>query len=202
MKKYIRFFGGLISTQEKWLNKMAHNGYRLFKTGKITYEFEECQPDEYQYIVEFVANKSFKSEKEYRSFLEEMGYTVFYKNINLNFSRYKLVWRPYGSGAGQISSNPGSYNKELFLVEKKNDGKPFILHTTNSDKAYYYKPIRNSWLSISIVFIVLSIWSLIRNNTISKEVIIFSLIGFLFLLPVIRYQLEIMRFIKASKIAE
>jgi glucan phosphoethanolaminetransferase (alkaline phosphatase superfamily) len=202
MKKCIRFFGGLISTQEKWLNKMAHNGYRLIKASKVSYEFEKCQPDAYQYVVEFVANKSYKSEKEYRSFLEDMGYTVFYKNINLNFSMGKVVWRPYGSGAGQISSNPGSYNKELFIVEKKNDGHSFSLHTTNSDKAAYYKPIRNSWLTLSILLIALCIWMLIGNNTFTKEVIIFGLIGILSFLPVIRYQLEIKRFIKASKIEE
>lgn len=90
MKKCYRFFGGFLDTQEKWLNKMAHKGYRLINTGKIMYEFEECAPDEYQYCVEFVAHKSYKSEKEYRSFLEELGYKVFYKNANLNYSIGKV----------------------------------------------------------------------------------------------------------------
>jgi hypothetical protein len=199
MKKYFRFFGSLLNTQEKWLNKMAHNGYRLIKTSKLSYEFEECKPDQYQYCVEFVANKSYKREKDYRKFLEDMGYTVFYKNINSNFSKYKVVWRPYGSGAGQISTNPGSYNKELFIVEKENDGRPFELHTTNEDKAAYYKPIRNSWLTLMILFLALSIWKYISSNTLTREVIIFGVIGMLTLFPIIHYQSEINKFIIAAK---
>jgi hypothetical protein len=102
MKKYYHFFGGLINAQEKWLNKMAHNGYRLIKEGKLSYEFAECQPDEYQYSVEFVANRSYKSEKDYRFFLEDLGYKVYYKNVNLNCNRKEVnknEWTSY------ISSN-------------------------------------------------------------------------------------------------
>ena len=29
-KKCYRYFGGLLNTQAKWLNKMAEKGYRLF----------------------------------------------------------------------------------------------------------------------------------------------------------------------------
>ena len=39
-KKCCRFFGGLLDTQEKWLNKMSGMGYRLVRTGKMPYEFE------------------------------------------------------------------------------------------------------------------------------------------------------------------
>ena len=45
-KKCYRFFGGLLNTQEKWLNKMSEKGYRLVRTGKLLYEFEKCKPDE------------------------------------------------------------------------------------------------------------------------------------------------------------
>lgn len=80
MGRYYRFFSVLMDTQENWLNQMAQKGYRLVKTGKMTYDFDECQPGEYQYAVEFVAQKSYKDEKEYRHFLEELGYKVFYAN--------------------------------------------------------------------------------------------------------------------------
>ena len=40
-KKCYRFFGGLLNTQEKWLNKMSEKGYRLVRTGKLLYEFED-----------------------------------------------------------------------------------------------------------------------------------------------------------------
>ncbi len=45
MKRQYRFFGGLLNAQEKWLNKMAGNGYRLVRVGKLLYEFEECEPN-------------------------------------------------------------------------------------------------------------------------------------------------------------
>ena len=30
-KKYYRFFGGLLTAQEDWLNKMSEKGYRLIR---------------------------------------------------------------------------------------------------------------------------------------------------------------------------
>ena len=57
-KKCYRFFGGLLNTQEKWLNKMSEKGYRLVRTGKLLYEFEKCKPDEVTYCVEFIGEKS------------------------------------------------------------------------------------------------------------------------------------------------
>ncbi|MEG0753846.1 MAG: DUF2812 domain-containing protein, partial [Angelakisella sp.] len=179
MKKCYRFFGGFLDAQESWLNQMAHQGYRLVRTGKVVYEFERCDPDEYQYSIEFVAHKSYKSEKEYKAFLEELGYKVFYKNANLNFSVGKIKWRPYGSGMGQISTNPGSYNKELFIVEKKNDGKPFELHTMNSDKANYYKPLRNAWLTVLLLLFALSAFGYINTGFLSYDISVFALLGLL-----------------------
>ena len=60
-KKCYRFFGGLLNTQEKWLNKMSEKGYRLVRTGKLLYEFEKCKPDEVTYCVEFIGEKSKES---------------------------------------------------------------------------------------------------------------------------------------------
>jgi hypothetical protein len=202
MKKYCRFFGGFLDAQENWLNKMAQKGYRLISTGKMTYDFEECQPGEYQYAVEFVAQQSFTSAKEYRTFLEELGYKVFYKNINLNFSIGKMKWRPYGRGMGQISTNPGSYNKELFIVEKKNDGKPFNLHTTNYDKANYYKPLRNAWLTIAVMPFAFAVWYYLDKSYVSKEVITFGILGLLCSIPIIKYQKRISFFSRRSNIEE
>ena len=33
-KKYYRFFGGLLTAQEHWLNKMSEKGYRLIRVEK------------------------------------------------------------------------------------------------------------------------------------------------------------------------
>jgi hypothetical protein len=106
MKKCYRFFGGFLDLQEAWLNRMAQKGYRLVKTGTLVYEFEPAISKEYQYAVEFIAHKSNQRGKEYKCFLEDIGYTVFYKNVNWNYSLGKLRWRPYGEGLGQIATNP------------------------------------------------------------------------------------------------
>ena len=53
-----RFFGGLLTVQKNWLNKMAEKGYRLIRTGKLLYEFEKCKPGQVQYCVEFIGQKS------------------------------------------------------------------------------------------------------------------------------------------------
>lgn len=202
MKKCYRYFCGLIDIQERWLNKMAHKGYRLVKTGKLVYEFEKGIPDEYQYAVEFVAHKSYQRGEDYKRFLEESGYNVFYKNANLNYSIGKLKWRPYGEGMGQISTNPGSYNKELLIIEKKNDGKPFELHTTSADKADYYKPIRNAWLTIMILPLGLSLWRFMDIKAHPYEAVAFLIFGLLCMIPVIRYQKRISKFSLQAKIEE
>lgn len=202
MKKHYRLFGGFLDTQENWLNQMAQKGYRLIKAGKITYDFEECLPSEYQYAIEFVAQESYKSVKEYRSFLEELGYKVFYKNVNINFSLGKVKWRPYARGMGQISTNPGSYNKEIYIIEKKNDGKPFELHTTNLDKANYYKSLRNAWLTIAIMIFAFAVWQYIDKGLISKEVIVFGILGLLCSVPMLAYQKRISYFLTHSNIEE
>ena len=41
-KKVNRFFGASTEIQAKWLNRMASEGWRLIRTGKMRYEFERC----------------------------------------------------------------------------------------------------------------------------------------------------------------
>ena len=53
-----------------------------------------------------------------------MGYSVFYKNINLNYSVGKVRWRPWAEIGGRIATNTTTFNRELLIVEKENDGKP------------------------------------------------------------------------------
>ena len=50
-KKYYRFFGGLLTAEEHWLNKMSERRYRLIRTEKMLYEFEACKPDQVKYCV-------------------------------------------------------------------------------------------------------------------------------------------------------
>ena len=111
-KKYYRFFGGLLTAQEHWLNKMSEKGYRLIRAEKMLYEFEECKPDQVKYCVEFIGQKSKANASDYHEFLEGMGYKVFYKNINLNYSVGKVRLRPWAEKGGRIATNATTFNRE------------------------------------------------------------------------------------------
>lgn len=157
MKKYY-FFGSFLSAQEKWLNKMASLGYRLVRTEKLLYEFEECAPDKYRYRVEFIGEKSKEHAEEYKSFLEtEMGYRVIFKNINLNYSVGKIRYRPWAEKGGRAATKSTTFDRELLIVEKENDEKPFELHTSYEDMISYYKTLQKPWLYFLIIFGVLGI---------------------------------------------
>lgn len=183
-EKCYRFFGGLLATQEKWLNKMSKKGYRLIRTGKLLYEFEECKPNQVKYCVEFIGEKSKRNSANYKAFLEDMGYTVFYKNINLNYSVGRVRWRPWAEKGGCIATNATTFNRELLIVEKENDGKPFELHTSYEDKASYYSNLRNPWLLLLLLFGLLGV---INRSFVAVIIALVSLI------PVIVYQVQIMK---------
>lgn len=183
-KKCYRFFGGLLATQEKWLNKMSEKGYRLIRTGKLLYEFEECKPNQVKYCVEFIGEKSKGNAQDYKVFLEDIGYTVFYKNINLNYSVGRVRWRPWAEKGGRIATNATTFNRELLIVEKENDGKPFELHTSNEDKASYYSNLRNPWLLLLLLFGVLGV---VNHSLVAVIIALISLI------PVLIYQVQIMK---------
>ncbi|MFB2021967.1 DUF2812 domain-containing protein [Pseudoflavonifractor sp. P01025] len=181
-KRCYRFFGGLLRTQTNWLNKMASEGFRLVRTGKLLYEFESCEPNKYEYCLEFIGEKSQQGAEEYKKFLEDIGYHVFYKNINLNYSIGKVRVRPWAEKGGRIATNSTTFNKELLIVEKVKDGKPFELHTTNEDRAQYIKQLRNPWLSFGLIFLVCGF--LMKS-------IILAILAVASLIPVILYQVEI-----------
>ena len=156
-KRCFRFFGGLMASQANWLNKMAADGYRLVRTGKLMYEFEECAPGKYQYCVEFIGHMSRTHAEDYVRFLEDCGYRVFYKNINLNWSVGKVVARPWAEPGGRIATNATTFNRELLIVEKEADGKPFDLHTTYEDRLKYYKIMQRPWVYMFAIFAVLAL---------------------------------------------
>lgn len=151
MKKCYRYYGGLLASQEKWLNKMADGGYRLARTGKLAYEFTQCEPGQYRYCVEFIGQKSKEGADGYARFLKDCGYRVFFKNINLNWNVGKVEVRPWADRGGRLAANSTTLNRELLIVEKENDGRPFELHTTYGDKADYFRQLRKLWLFLFLV---------------------------------------------------
>lgn len=110
MKKSIRYFCGLLDEQENYLNRMSNQGYRLVHSGKLIYEFEECEKGMYCYCVDFVAHKSNKELEAYKQFMDEIGYHVLSKNADLNWSFGKIRLRPYGQGYGKIATSFTNYN--------------------------------------------------------------------------------------------
>lgn len=146
-----RYFGGMAKTQANWLNKQSKAGWRLVQTGKLSYEFEACSPGAFQYCVEYVGHMSFSESQAYKQFLEEMGYRVWYKNINLQWSVGKVQYRPWANKGGRIATNATTLDKELLIVEKCNDGTPFVLHTTLEDRIRIARRHRDPWLMMMLI---------------------------------------------------
>ncbi len=208
MKTVFRYFFDFMDEQEKWLNSMSEHGYRLKKCGKLTYCFDECKPNEYEYAVEFVGDKSYSKAKDYRKYLEEMGFRTFTKNINLNFSYGKIKWRPYAKGMGQISTSPGGFNKELLILEKKKDGKPFELYTDASDMLNIYKVVRNAYAWAFLMMLGIAAVSLAADEPSSHVVMVWAVraavvsLGVLFAVYTAKYSSLVNRLKEESKIFE
>ena len=192
-KKCYRYYGGLLVSQANWLNRMAEKGYRLIRTGKMLYEFEECTPGQYQYYVEFIGQKSKESATDYAHFLEDIGYRVFFKNINLNWNVGKVVVRPWAEQGGRLATNSTTFNRELLIVEKETDGKPFELHTTYEDKAYYCRQRRRPWLYLFLMSVVLGI--LMRTW-------VWGIFGAVSVVGLLMCQIELLRVNKRAKTKE
>lgn len=198
-KTVFRFFFDFMDGQEKWLNRMAERGYRLTKCGKMTYTFEPCEPSEYQYAIEFVADRGDATAKDYRNYLESMGFRTFTKNVNLAFTYGKVKWRPYARGTGQWATSPGGFNKELLVLEKKRDGKPFELHTNVQDKLVTYKAVRKAYAWAVLGLFLLNAMTFIPDiSTLSetglwvlRAVVLIFLI--LFSIPTWKYSLWVSR---------
>ncbi|HWP79567.1 MAG TPA: DUF2812 domain-containing protein [Candidatus Acidoferrum sp.] len=194
--------------QEMWLNEMAEKGCRLKKCGKITYTFDACGPGEYKYAIEFVGDRSCAKAKDYRSYLKEMGFRTFTKNINLNFSYGKIKWRPYAKGMGQLAISPGGLNKELLIVEKKMDGRPFELHTDVRDKLDVYKAVSRVCIWRFLMALMLVAVTFIPQTAPLSAAVIWALragvavIGVLFLIPAARYALRAARLSDEKKTFE
>lgn len=159
-KRVYKCFLNVIKGQENWLNQMAESGYRLTKTHLFYYEFEPCQPNEYSYRVQFVADKSYAELLDYKQFLKDLGIQTFSNNINmgkLSFSEIRL--RPYVKGWGLLATSPGTINKELLILEKKRTNQPFNIYTTAEDIIQHYKMIRRAYLSTALIVLIAYLYS-------------------------------------------
>lgn len=207
-KIVFRYFFDFLDGQEKWLNSMAERGYRLKNCGRISYTFDRCKRDEYEYAVEFIGDQSYSKAKDYSRYLEEMGLRVLTKNINLNFSCGRMKWRPYAKGMGQMATAPGSLNKELLIMEKRKDKRPFELHTDAQDRLKVYKAVRRTcfWavlMMFGLVAVTFVPGGLFQSAAVMGILrLILSVIGFLFAVPAVKYTLLVNRLNTESKTFE
>lgn len=193
MEKRYRYFWTLLAAQSHWLNRMADRGLRLSRTEKLLYEFQPCAPGQYRYCVEFVAHLSREKAEDYARFLEDCGYRTWFKNANLDWNVGKVVGRPWAEPGGRLASNATTYNRELLIVEKENDGKPFRLHTALEDQIRYRKAQRRPALFL------LAVMTPLAALTRSWPAVLFAALA---LAVLIRHQLALARLKKQGGISE
>ncbi len=168
IRKYKIFFS-VLEEQESWLNRMAEQGYRLVKTSFLTYTFEACKPSEYIYRVEVIYDKTRKQQKDYQIFLKNLGIRTITKNYGtgqLAFGKAKL------SAFGKIRTSPGAVNKELLILEKKNNGEPFEVYTVKEDKIRYYGKLLYSFLIFAGFLLLMAIFGRARLGFIENALIV------------------------------
>ena len=192
-KLVVAFFGGLIKAQVKWLNKKSAEGWRLVKSGIMTYTFERCEPDEYQYAVDYVGSKAFDEAQEYHDFLESLGYKVLYKNINPTYTLLRVRFRPFKKKPWVPVTNLDAYNRELLIVERKTEEGEFRLHTSGEDIKNYYLELIAPYAFLLVLFGGLGI---VTMNIFTGAV------AALFLIPIIIYLCEINKVKKLEKTEE
>ena len=193
MEKRYRYFWTLLAAQSRWLNKMADRGLRLSRTEKLLYEFQPCAPGQYRYCVEFVAHLSREKAEDYARFLEDCGYRTWFKNANLDWNVGKVVGRPWAEPGGRLASNATTYNRELLIVEKENDGKPFRLHTALEDQIRYRKAQRGPALFL------LAVMAPLAALTHSWPAALFAALA---LVVLIRHQLALAKLKKQEALGE
>ena len=151
-KRVLRYHFDFLDGQERWLNRMAAQGWRLERCHILSYEFEPCPPGAYEYAVELAADKTASQTESYRALLEGMGYRTWTKNLNANYSVGHVRWRPWaGTGRASIATTSGiggtsRFNQELLIVERPAEGEPFRLHTGVEDRIGAYRTVRRAYV--------------------------------------------------------
>jgi len=218
MIKKFKLFMNPVSDLEKWLNKMSNEGCRLIKAGKVFYYFEECKRNKYVYAVDYVANKSYDELREYQGFLEELNIRHMEKPANLGkLSIGNVRWRPYADKGARIATSSGMINRELLILEKENDGKPFNIYTNVEDKINALKTMRKPIIVIMafiglmlltniVDFIPIHRWSFLEINLLAQRrmpmLIVIGIVEVLLLINFIRFTLAINQLKREADIHE
>ncbi|MNI07699.1 hypothetical protein D3C87_982080 [compost metagenome] len=155
-KRVFKIFINALESQEKWLNSMVSDGWRLVQVKGSFYTFETCQPEEFVYKIQFVADQSLQQLNQYKEYLDDLDISHFSQSLNIGkFAIGNKRWRPYGKGAASFASMPGNINSELLILEKRNDGTPLIIFTDRGEVIRYYSNMRSAF-SIAALLLALT----------------------------------------------
>lgn len=151
-KKVFKIFMDAIDAQERWLNRMSAQGWRLIKVQSFSYTFENCEPSRFIYKIQFVVEKSKKELEDYKFLLKQSQIRFFNKGINVGkFSFGSRRWRPYGKRGGNIASFPGTMNSELLIMEQENTGDEFHIFSDRDSKYRYYSTVQSIYILACVV---------------------------------------------------
>ena len=162
MTKTIKKTFADFAKEEQWLNQMSAEGYALVNYGGGRYIFENTEPSYYQYAVELLNTRNKHGNKDYLSFLEEMGIDVIStyagraylrkKNDGTNFAVYsdidariKQYQKGHGIWAGISSSQFASSAFLLFYA---------IQYTPAASAAFYIALAFSGLLCLSGILLI------------------------------------------------
>lgn len=176
----IRIFLNPIEGREKYLNRIASEGYRLVKSGSVLHEFEKTNAD-YRYAVEYIGYMNNMERKEYTKFLNEMNLKVFTAPLNIgkiSFGNVKL--RPYNSPGSMIATSPGVINKEILIIESDGNKEiPVFSDKESRDLDFKRRKAPYYYLLVaSVLSIVLGLFKLTDHNSIILGIIFSIFAGF------------------------
>lgn len=82
-----------LQKEEAWINEMASHGYGLISVGRITFDFEDIEPDRYGYKAVFRKGTSNSDNvRDFLKFMEELGID----NVgHVTFPNYTVVYLRY-----------------------------------------------------------------------------------------------------------
>lgn len=150
MRKVVfKYFFDAIDGQQKWLNEMADQGYRLRRVNNFSFHFEACEPQQYQYHVELVTEKSYPALIRRQELLMEQGLRSFSKNISLNFSAGKAKKGSWSNAASGNIGDPANY--ELLILETKKEDFGGTSITEDGDILRKYRDIRAVYIFLFLL---------------------------------------------------
>ena len=127
--------------EQAWLNEMSAKGLALVAVGLCRYEFEPCQPGEYQYCLELLKNSpSHPESRQYLQFVEETG-----------------------------AEHVGSYLRWVYLRKRTKDG-PFELYSDNESRIRQLTLIIRLLAAIGIANLGAGIYNVILALTIGLPI--------------------------------